>query len=393
MNRKAFREIIIFVLGTTPQIVTETLYALTQETRPAVIPDEIHLITTLSGKEKAVQELLRRGRLEAFAKEYRLPPLPLSDASIHVVRGEDGLALEDIQDGFQNEILANFIADFVRKKTDDMGTRLHCSLAGGRKTMSFYLGSALQLFGRPWDKLYHVLVSPEFESHPDFYYKPRRNRNLAARGTDLEKSKRLQTKDARIFLAELPFLRLREKISLEGRDFRELLREGQKAIDIALIQPTLRLNLKERTLSLGAATIDLVPIQTVIYAHFLRQKLEACSFRDRPYCLDCAECFLAVSELSKRKAFEAMLADYRKIYGEFSGRVEELQRHWEGKGGMEADTLRQNISKINKFLKEEIQDERMLPYCLISAIGKHGTKRYGVRAEKSKIVIEEEQKL
>ena len=388
MSERAFREILIFVIGTTPQIVTETLYALTEEISPPIFPDEIHLITTLHGKERLTTELIEKGRLEAFLKEYHLPSISPSRISIHVVRGGDGVALQDIQDRSHNEALANFIVEFIREKTDDMGTRLHCSLAGGRKTMSFYLGSALQLFGRPWDRLYHVLVSPEFESHPEFFYKPKKNRRLASAGPDGKRTKTLQTKDARICLAELPYLRLRGKITLEGKEFTELVMEGQREIDTALVQPTLRLNLHERTVAFGETILDLVPIQTVIYGYLLRQKLEACLFRDRPYCLDCTECFPTLADLSKRKAFEEMASDYRKIYGEFSGRVDEFQKHWEKKGGIDPETLRQNISKINGLLKEQIADERILPYVSISSVGKHGSKRYGIRAEKRKIVIE-----
>ncbi|WP_442891844.1 CRISPR-associated ring nuclease [Dissulfurispira sp.] len=40
--------------------------------------------------------------------------------------------------------------------------------------MSFYMGAALQLFGRPWDRLYHVLVTPEFESNPEFFTSQRK---------------------------------------------------------------------------------------------------------------------------------------------------------------------------------------------------------------------------
>jgi hypothetical protein len=96
---------------------------------------------------------------------------------VHIIKGQKGQFLDDIREGSHNEALGDFIAGFIREKSQDSNTRLHCSLAGGRKTMSFYLGSALQLFGRPWDKLYHVLVSPEFESHPEFYYKPRKDRS------------------------------------------------------------------------------------------------------------------------------------------------------------------------------------------------------------------------
>ena len=104
--------------------------------------------------------------------------------------------------------------------------------------MSFYIGSALQLFGRPWDKLYHVLITPDFESHPDFYYKPKKSRIITCG------NKKLNTKDAEIFLAELPFIRLKDKIPLNGKDFKELVKEGQKEIDTALTQPQIKVNLK-----------------------------------------------------------------------------------------------------------------------------------------------------
>ena len=124
--------------------------------------------------------------------------------------------MEDIREVSHNESLGDFIADFVRDRTEDPSVRLHCSLAGGRKTMSFYLGSALQLFGRTWDKLYHVLVTPEFESHPDFYYKPKKNRVLELKDNNGKVLRRLHTKNAQISLAELPFVRLRDKIPLGG---------------------------------------------------------------------------------------------------------------------------------------------------------------------------------
>lgn len=200
--------------------------------------------------------------------------------------------------------------------------------------------------------------------------------------------KKLNTRDAQILLAELPFIRLRDKIRLGERGFKDLVREGQKEIDTALVQPALRANLIEKTVYIGQTCVDLIPIQMVLYVNFLRRKVEACPFPSRPYCLDCTDCFPYLGDLSKRKALEEMTRDYQKAYGPSSGRVDEFQRHWERKGGIDQDTLRQNISKINRALKEHVEDEALLPYVTITAVGKHGSKRYGVRAEKGKIVIE-----
>ena len=97
--------------------------------------------------------------------------------------------------------------------------------------------------------------------------------------------------------------------------------------------------------------------------------------------------FPLLGDLSKRKAFEEMAKDYRKVYGSSSGRVDEILKHWEKRGGINLDTLRQNISKLNSATKESIKDETLLPYFVITSVGKHGSKRYGVRVEKGKIRI------
>jgi CRISPR-associated protein Csx14 len=351
MSPKTYRETLIFVIGNTPQIITETLYGLTQIFNPPVFPDEIHVLTTTNGKEKIEKELIKKDRLSAFFKEFDLLPIPFNGDSIHVIRGEDGQPLEDIREEFHNEVVGDFIANFIRDRTEDMNVRLHCSLAGGRKTMSFYLGSALQLFGRPWDRLYHVLVSPEFESHTEFYFKPLKDKVIELKDSNGKLIRTLHTKDAQISLAELPFIRLRDKISLDGKGFKELIKEGQKEIDIASVQPPIKVNFQERVVYIGRVDVDMVPIQMVIYTNFLRRKIESCQYPQRIYCLDCTKCFPYLADLSKRKAFDEMVEDYQRVYGTSSGRVEEFLRHWERKGGIDQDTLRQNVSKINTILK------------------------------------------
>ena len=164
-----FKEIFIFVAGTTPQIITETIYALTQKYN-AVNPDEIFIITTSAGRKRIEDTLLKQGVLKGLVREYNLPDISLTEDSFIIVRDETGKEIDDIRDEVENEIMGDLITSLIQKLTADNGVRLHCSLAGGIKTMSFYLGAALQLFGRPWDKLYHVLVTPEFETNQAFFY-------------------------------------------------------------------------------------------------------------------------------------------------------------------------------------------------------------------------------
>lgn len=375
----SYEEIFIFALGTTPQIITETLYAF-QLKNPPIHPNEILVITTVGGKKVLEKELLECGRLKAFYNEFGIKPvIPV----VHLISGKDGY-LEDIRTEEDNDAVGNFIAEIIRNKTEEGGTRLHCSIAGGRKTMSYYLGSALSLFGRQSDKLYHVLVSQKFESNPEFYWKPKVDKliKVKAAGKDIQNA---YTSDAVISLTELPFIRLQGKISLSEKRFKELVREGQKEIDTASVQSLLKINFSERTMLIGTTVIEVLPMQLAIYSAFVREKIERCHYPKRPYCQDCIDCFPSLIDMSTRRYLEQMADDYKQIYGRNISRVEELLKQW-GEG-IDIPTLRQNISKLNRTIREHLRDETIASFYTINSVGKHGSKRHGIRLEKMKMEI------
>lgn len=378
------KEIVIFVAGATPQIITETVCALAMKT-PPVYANELYIVTTLTGRRLILETLVEQGMLKRLVDEYGLPPLELKPESFVLIRDEQGAEVEDIRNASENEAAGDIISSLIQRMTEDPETRLHCSIAGGRKTMSFYMGSALQLFGRPWDKLYHVLVTPEFESNPSFFYKPKKNIVIECRQPD-GTMKKLRTKDAEICLAELPFIRLRNKVSLRGKSFRELVAEGQKNIDTAAIQPEIRLKLQERTIYIGDTLIELVPVQMMLYAAFLKQKTERCKYTDRTYCFECKDCFQPLTDFTSRPFLEAAAKDYSAIYGLQPFKAAELLNKW--RDGMSMETVRQHISKINRAIKEQLDDAVLLPYFMISAIKQYGGSRYGVVVDKSRIKIQ-----
>jgi len=251
--------------------------------------------------------------------------------------------------------------------------------------MSFYLGSALQLFGRPWDKLYHVLVTPEFESLPDFFYKPKKSRFLSIKDPQGKVVRKLNTRDAQISLAEIPFLSLQGKLSLNGKGYRELIAESQREINSATVQLPLKVDFRDHLIEIGGQAIEMVPMQLVVYAAFLREKLLRCRHPESDACLACNDCFPSLVALSSKQALEEMAGDYRKIYGHKSSRMEDFLRKWPE--GLEVEAFRQQISKINRTLREGLEDETLLPFYMVTAVGKYGGKRHGVRVEKGKILI------
>ena len=224
---------LLAVTGLSPQIVTETLYALAVQQVPPFIPTEIWLITTQKGAQRARLSLLHTdsGWFPRLLAEYQLPPMQFSPEQIRVLCSSDGQPMDDIRSPADNTGAADAITEMVRELTGDSGSALHVSIAGGRKTMGFYLGYALSLYGREQDRLSHVLVNPPFESHPEFFYPTRRSEVIYTPPPD---SAPFDKKDAEITLADIPFVRMREGLHadlLEGRtSFSASVAEAQRAL-------------------------------------------------------------------------------------------------------------------------------------------------------------------
>jgi CRISPR-associated protein (TIGR02584 family) len=256
------RRVLLAVTGLSPQIVTETLYALAVERRPPWVPTEIRIITTRKGAQNARLELLSDdpGWFRRLCEDYRLPAISFKPGHIHVITGPGGEPLDDILTDADNVAVADFITEHVRAITADPAASLHVSIAGGRKTMGFYVGYALSLFGRSQDQLSHVLVPPPFESLHEFFYPAPRTRVIHDRS-----GRTLDAKDAEVRLGEIPFVRLREGLPkglLEGRaTFSAAVTEAQKAL------PPLALHLDPATRTVTAAgkAVVLEPLQFAFY--------------------------------------------------------------------------------------------------------------------------------
>lgn len=383
MSGNKSSQVLVVVAGITPQIITETTYALGTRPKPVRL-DRLCIVTTTVGREKVQESLVRRGILQKLTEEYGLEPLTIDDDSFVMIKDGNGQEIVDITDNEENEAVGDLITSLIRDLTDDPSTTLHCSIAGGRKTMGFYLGAALQLFGRPRDRLYHVLVTPEFESNPDFFYPPKKPTVIESKRPD-GTTKRLNTKNARVQLAELPFIRLRDKLSLEGKNFKELVRKGQGQVDAALVQPQLTVYLADRLINIDNHTIEMAPTLALFYAALLLRKTENCTSPDRKTCRGCNGCFVEISHLSSREFVRKMASLWERIFPNKTGKGEEFIAKW--KDGIRQETIRQYIAKIRHEIERQSGDASFIPFCTITSNKKWGSSTYGIALERDNIRI------
>lgn len=268
------RRILLAVTGLSPQVVSETLYALVVGADSPFVPTEIHLVTTEEGAERARLSLLHResGWFHRFRADYGLPEIRFDQETIHVIRGPRGVPLRDIRTPEENESMADQLIEQVRLLSADEAGALHASIAGGRKTMGFYLGYALSLYGRPQDRLSHVLVSAPFESHPDFFYPTPFSRIIYTPGPD---SQPLDTSTATVTLAEIPFVRLRhgldERLTAGSARFSEAVAAAQAAVGPA----SLVIDLDGKRILVGDRLVRLPPAQLAFLSWMARRKKES----------------------------------------------------------------------------------------------------------------------
>ena len=205
------RIILVSAMGTSPAVLTNMVWGLAHQ-KHSIVPDEIVVFITKSGKDLLIQRLFDDGvwnEMRSSLKREKIEidgKLVFGATSIRVIPDAEGNEIEDLRTGDDNLRAADFMLSQLRQYTEDSETELHVSIAGGRKTMSAILFSCMTLLGRECDKVYHVLLPQDFEqgATPEFFY-PEPGKTFVSKGA----TKKLKAKQITTELFEVPFVRMR----------------------------------------------------------------------------------------------------------------------------------------------------------------------------------------
>jgi len=372
------KHILLAVTGLTPQVLTETLYALHQEDQAV---QAIHVITTREGKEQINACLLSPtdGQYYRYLREYGISPpsIHFGTENIHVVKSRNGIEIDDIADEEDNERLLELCLSLTFQFTRDPGTAVFFSIAGGRKTMSACLMTAAHLYGRPQDRVYHVLVSPEFESNRDFFYPPQES--TAIELTDRRGERYVkETRYARISLISAPFVSVRDRI------VDDLLKEAQDppTLMLSLIReeaPLLTVDLFSHKLIYKGRELDVAPTRLALYAFFAGIKKD-CPFAERN-CRHCTDCYLSAVAI---EGHNDQIADWYKRIAAFR----DFQAMREASNGGILNLDYENFKSYRSHIRKDLEKgfglaaSRILE---IASTGKRPDTRYGIPIEKERI--------
>lgn len=409
------RHILLCVAGLTPQIIMETLYALTQERGERV--DEIRVITTTEGRDKIMtgiangrgrpeESLLHheKGQFYAFCRDYNIPPqsIKFDETSLYLLtnretgvpspRDADEDRLKDILTDDDNERAANQICEIVRELAQDEHLRIHASVAGGRKTMGIYLTAAMQLFGRVQDKMSHVLVTENFERSSLYYLPPQPQPLFDRQGKPItdDAGQQVTTAGEKIYLAVIPFILLLSDLP-NARSYNEMVQQAQDDLDLLESEYDLEIDLRQAEIRIGKRTLTAsTPREFLFYAMFAEFRQQGRGMNG----------FVPLTELTPddldrmlRRITAADGDEYGLEFveqnvsqgapGEYNFLIDLMvMRH--GRAGIDHVKLSKAMTDANSRLRGDFKKHRIPErYRLVS--GRRGTMSYGIDIESHRI--------
>jgi hypothetical protein len=197
---------------------------------------------------------------------------------------------------------------------------------------------ALSLFGREQDRLTHVLVDPRFQGREDFFFPPEPPRLLP-----LPDGGTIDTRECRLVLAEIPFVRLRGRWRMEtiGGSYAAAVAAAQASLS----PPCLDLTPRHRTARFGTTTCRLTPTMFGVLLWFAERASRG----------DGAVCWSAGRGAPEALARECLEAIIRAAGSRRHPSVRTARKRLEG--GMERDFLAEKVSRLNRLLRDTLGPE------------------------------------
>lgn len=357
------RRVLLAVTGLSPQVVTETLYALAVAQQPAFVPTEVHVITTATGAQGLRLALLSKepGWFARLCEDHALPRIAFDDKHIHVLHDPQGVALDDIRTPADNQHAADYLTEKVRGFTADAACALHVSLAGGRKTMGFFAGYALSMFGRAQDRLSHVLVSEPFEQSLDFFYPTPYSRVVEVRPNVLA-----DTALARVSLAEIPIVSLRHGLPAQLLAGQVSFSGAVEAARRSLAAPELVIDVRGGRIRAGGYVMVVPRVPLALLMLFTRRAVQGSEPLGAP-----------VKGMPDIELAALFLKELRTLAGTL-GDIDRTQARLAD--GMSDDFLSQTRSKLHRLLRSALGPAAQ-PYLIDGGGTRVRRYRIGVPAE------------
>lgn len=280
MEKPLQKTILVAGVGLSPAVLTNTVWVLAREKEP-IIPDEVVAITTLTGRRCIEEQLISSKGWKRLVQSLEKEGLDVQERlafgasdSIRIL-GDGKSDFNDIATPEQNDAAADFILKVLRQYTEEPGTRVIASIAGGRKSMSALMISCMSLLGRAQDRVCHVLVNEPYEQRlePPFLFPERGVKHRLDGKTYLSLK-------AKPVLSGIPFVRVRgwyeAAFNSVPPSYMQLVNQMQGIAPKPANYPKIKLDGAKGSLVAGSSPVHLSPAEfALVYLMFHRIKSAA----------------------------------------------------------------------------------------------------------------------
>jgi len=263
---------LIATIGISPSVLTEFIYQLYKNGDGPIV--SIDILTTKEGVKKLKPLFDNNGAYFDLLNYLQINYMDIEvNGHKSAIIDKFDNELDDIRTREDDLHVAKAIYEIVQKRTADTESRVYALLSGGRKTMVSHLGSAMQVFGREDDNMYHVLVGDDYEK-PGFYFPHQSQKTYEIKNFATGETKTVVASDAKIDLINIPFVRLRSFLE-EKIDFslpyekllahidQVLMTESRypiKSLQISLFESCIYVNGLQNKISLEARELSVLAL-------------------------------------------------------------------------------------------------------------------------------------
>ena len=379
------KNILLISSGLSPQVITESLHYFNHSDNSIKI-DEIHVITDSIGSDLIINNLFNGpGWYYKYLKEYGIQKqsIKFDLDTIHVLKDSNGNPLEDLLTVSANSSAVTQIFAIVEKLTDPPNNRLITNVAGGRKTMSVIIGQAIQFYGKEKDLLTHVIIEDQFLRLKDFYYPPLK------KTTRKINNKTIDYRKIKIYLNELPFIRLRPVLGklikhTNNRTLTDLVSIAQKHIDDLIKPIKLTMDPYRCEIIINGYFIKLPKKNMAIYLSLLA--LIKNDYQDE----DKEIGFINIYDMIEKDFLNDYIKNYEKLHSPNSILILKEKKRLSDKKEMQKfytiSWVQETRSKINRCLRDNLPPHLYIATQIITS-GKYGDKYYGIPLMKESIDI------
>ena len=354
------KNILLAISGLTPQIVTETLFALSVQKRITI--DEIFIITTkrgktvIEGKDKSAStpNTSLKKEINNLCRDYKINTPKFTVKNNVIAAEEESLELYDIKTDKDNILFPNKAAVLIKKLTNNSSFTIHASLSGGRKSMSAHLAIVLSLFARTQDKLYHVLTEEKFE-FKNFYPKTKAEAKA-------------------LTIAEIPFVKLRSlnsTIIKSAKNYSEIVEKSQEKLQFLTEDAKLIVELKNRTIRYKGNYIYFTPTEISIYFLFAEKKIS----NSTGY---------TISEIQSLDFANKLKTSLEENFHQYFDSKD--SKHWHKKG-VAPEYFLSIRSKLNSKIISLFENKELASQFKIISTKHYGDSSYSILAPKDKLGI------